>query len=111
MRRLCLLIIGLSCSVPATTYAQSAARQAGKAAGEFGAGVGEAIGEGIYQGMAPLQPEWVTVPPRSKEECLAESGGVVNPVFVRCRNGRQEYVRTDRQGNRSVLRERPIPMQ
>lgn len=111
MRWLALTIFALSFTLPGPVGAQSSARQAGKAAGEFGAGVGEAFGEGVAQGMAPLQPEWVTVPPRTKEECLAESGGVVNPVFVRCRNGRQEYVRTDRQGNRSILRERPIPMQ
>ncbi|HKY22033.1 MAG TPA: hypothetical protein VJM31_12520 [Vicinamibacterales bacterium] len=102
--------MALSFAVSAAALAQSPARQAGKAAGEFGAGVGEAFGEGVTQGMSHLQPEWITVPPRSKEECMAESGGVVNPVFVRCRNGRQEYVKTDRQGNRSVLRERPIPM-
>lgn len=90
--------------------ADTSARAAGKAVGEFGAGVGEAVGEGLTKGLSQMQPQWITVQPRSKEECLTESGGVVNPVFVRCRNGRQEFVRFDASGNKIVLSERSIPL-
>ncbi len=94
-------------AVPA--YAQGPARDAGRAVGEFGAGVGEVVGEGVMRGATGSQPEWITVKPRSKDECMAESGGVVDPTFMRCRNGYQEYVQVGRNGERKVLRERPIP--
>lgn len=92
-------------------HADSAAKQAGRAVSEFGAGVGEVIGDGMMRGAMSAQPHWITIPARSKAECLAESGGVVNPTFVRCRNGWQERVVFDRAGNKHVLSERPIPMQ
>ncbi|MCC2657082.1 MAG: hypothetical protein K0Q76_2190 [Panacagrimonas sp.] len=99
--------VGLTASVPA--YSQGAARDAGRAVGEFGAGVGEVVGEGVMKGATGSQAEWVTVKPRSKDECMTESGGVVDPTFMRCRNGYQEYVQVGRDGRRKVLRERPIP--
>jgi hypothetical protein len=37
--------------------------------------------------------ELVTVPPQSIETCKAESGGVINERFMKCRQG-YEYVRT-----------------
>ncbi len=89
---------------------ESLAKAAGKQAGQFGAGVGEAVMEPMMQGLLDNQPTWETVPPRPKEDCLAETGGVVNEAFVRCRNGRQEYVRIDSAGNRKVLQERSIPV-
>lgn len=90
-------------------HAQSVANEAGKAVGQFGAGVGQAVGEGVSQGLHATQPEWITVAPRSKDECMAESGGVVNTMFMRCRNGWQEYVRYDAAGNKKVIRERTLP--
>ncbi len=90
--------------------AQSVAREAGKVVGEFGAGVGEAAMDPMRQSLETMQPQWITIPPRSKEECMAESGGVVNPIFMRCRNGWQEHVRYDRAGNKKVLSERAIPL-
>ena len=76
-------------------------RNLGRNTGSYGVGVSDAI--------HAAQPSWVTVAPRSKEDCLKESGGELNNFYVRCRNGRQEYVRTDSLGNRRVLSERPIP--
>lgn len=101
------VIVGLCLSGAAS--ADSVARQVGRATGEFGAGVGEAVGAGVASGMSALQPQWVTIAPRLKDDCLAESGGVINPVFIRCRNGRQELVRFDASGNKIVLSERDIP--
>lgn len=98
-------LIGLS--LPA--LADPAARQAGRAVGEFGAGVGEAVGQGVARSIASLQPEWITIAPRAKEECIAESHGVLDASYLRCRNGRQEYVQFDAQGRKKVLSERPIP--
>lgn len=105
------LVIAVLSATCHPTFAESPARSAGRAVGQFGAGVGEAVGGGVSEGVIAIQPEWITVPPRGKDECLAESGGVVNPTFMRCRNGRQEYVRFDSKGNKKVLSERPIPLQ
>lgn len=104
---LALLLMSLS----AVAQAGSAAREAGRTAGDFGVGVGEAVGAGVARSFENLQPQWITINPRSKEECLKESSGVVNPVYVRCRNGHQEFVQYDAAGNKKVLSERPIPMQ
>lgn len=90
-------------------HAQSAAREAGKAVGQFGAGVGEAVTQPMREQVQSMQPEWITIAPRSKAECMAESGGVVNTTFMRCRNGWQEYVRHDAAGNKKVISERAIP--
>ncbi|HEY0915917.1 MAG TPA: hypothetical protein VGE22_13680 [Solimonas sp.] len=100
MRLLPVLMLSL---LPSIATAQIA-NEAGRIFGEFGRGAGEAATEG-------LQASWETIPPKSKEACLAESGGIVNPAFVRCRNGRQEQVRYTSSGERRVMRERPIPMQ
>ncbi|MDD3763651.1 MAG: hypothetical protein PHP86_10215 [Nevskiales bacterium] len=102
-----LLAACLAAMLPA--YAESAAHSAGKAVGEFGTGVGEAVGQGMAESLNRLQPRWVTIDPKSKAACLEESGGVVNPVFVRCRNGRQELIRLDANGQKIVISERPIP--
>ncbi len=106
----CAAVVAVALLATGPSNADTAARAAGRAVGEFGAGVGEAVGEGLTKGLSQMQPQWITVHPRSKDDCLAESGGVVNPVFVRCRNGRQEYVRFDANGNKIVLSERPIPL-
>ena len=91
------------------TLARAAGHQIGQQAGQFGAAFGEADMAPIKQGMIDNQPSWETVSPRSKEECLGETDGVLNETFLRCRNGWQEYVRVDSTGNRKVLQERPIP--
>jgi hypothetical protein len=96
---------------PMLAQAEAVTRKAGRAAGEFGAGVAEVLGEGFNQGISGMQAQWITIAPRSKDECFAESGGVINPAFVRCRNGWQELVRFDPKGNKAVLSERKIPTQ
>lgn len=107
MRALALAALFL---VATSVHAQSEARRAGKAVGEFSAGFGEAVGDGIQRGFEDLQPEWVTVAPRTRAECLKVTGGVVNPQFVRCRNGWQEYVQYTASGRKRVLQERAIPI-
>ncbi|GAB3674143.1 hypothetical protein [Salinisphaera aquimarina] len=77
----------------------------GRVFGSFGAGVGEAA----VQPLRDRQAHWITIEPRSREDCLAASKGVVNATYVRCRHGRQELTRFDGAGNRVVLSERPIP--
>ena len=84
-------------------FAQSdVVRGAGRLAGQFGVGITDTIRDN--------QPHWETIPAKSKAECLKESNGVLNNQFVRCRNGRQEYVQYNSKNERMVLRERPIPM-
>ncbi|MCZ4306976.1 hypothetical protein O4G98_19760 [Zoogloeaceae bacterium G21618-S1] len=85
--------------------AESILHAAGKALGQISAGVAE----GITQPMRDAQPEWITIAPRSKQECIAESSGELNTIYMRCRNGRQEFVRHDANGRKRVLSERPIP--
>lgn len=95
-------------SLSATTLAhaeQSLLRELGSLFGRFGTGVGEEIGNS----MAKQQPQWITIEPGSKEECIAKAGGVLNNTYMRCRNGRQELVRFDTDGKKIVLNERPIP--
>lgn len=92
---LCLLFLA------SASDAQGLSRYAGREAGQFGKGVVETI--------QTLQPEWETIQPRGKEECLRESGGVLDNRYMRCRNGRQEWVRYDVDGRRKVLQERAIP--
>lgn len=77
-------------------------RGAGRAAGQFGAGVADTIRDN--------QPRWETVPARPQADCLKESNGVLDNAFMRCRNGRQEYVQYNSKSERMVLRERPIPI-
>lgn len=101
-----IVLFVMAISFSGLTLAQSAANQAGRVVGEFGAGVGAGVAQGIHS----LHPQWITIQPRSKEECIAESGGVLNTTYVRCRNGRQELVRFDANGNKVVLSERSIPM-
>lgn len=101
----CCLLLGWA----GAAVADSVAREAGRTVGEFGAGMGEVVGQGMARSLSSMQPEWITIPPRSKEECLAEAGGVLNSIYMRCRNGRQEYVRYGPDGRKRVLDERPIP--
>lgn len=84
-----------------TVAAESTVYQLGRQVGIFGKGL-------VHESLS-LEPEWETVEPRSREACLAESGGVLDVRYMRCRNGRQEWVRYDPDGRRRVLRERPIP--
>ena len=84
-------------------FAQSdVVRSMGRVAGQLGVGVTDAIRD--------TQPQWETIPAKTKEECLKASGGVLDNAFVRCRNGRQEYVQYNSKNERMVLRERPMPM-
>lgn len=100
------IIAALALFACATTAAQAdPANILGRAVGSFSAAVGKAA----MQPLADSQPQWITIAPRSKEECFAESNGVVNSTFVRCRRGRQELTRFDAAGNRVVLSERGIP--
>lgn len=92
-----LLVFTLACTANADVV-----RGAGRVAGSFGVGVTDAIRD--------TQPSWETIAAKSKDECLKDSGGVLDNAFVRCRNGRQEYVQYNSKGERMVLRERPIPM-
>lgn len=87
---------------PSLCHADSIARTIGNAIGEFSAGVGSSVGTAI----TTQQP----INPRPKKECIAEAGGVINTIYVRCRNGRQEWVRFDENHNKIVLQERSIPM-
>lgn len=80
-------------------------KELGSLIGNFGSGVGEEIGNS----MAKQQPQWITIEPGSKEECIAKAGGVLNNTYMRCRNGRQEQVRIGADGKKVVLNERPIP--
>lgn len=84
---------------------ESFLKELGGLIGKFGTGVGEEIGSS----MAKQQPHWITIEPGTKEECIAKAGGVLNNTYMRCRNGRQEFVRFDADGNKVVLNERPIP--
>lgn len=67
--------------VPMFAQADAVSRKAGRAVGEFGAGVAEVLGEGLNQGISSIQPQWITIAPRSKDECFAESGGVSIPLL------------------------------
>jgi len=60
--------------------------------------------------VAPPVPQWETIQPKSKADCLQVSGGVLNPVFVRCHYGYQELVTYDSKGHRKVIQDRPIPV-
>ncbi|WP_333857171.1 hypothetical protein [Denitromonas sp.] len=99
------LLTGLLAVLSAGASAESVLHAAGKALGQISTGVAE----GITQPMRDAQPEWITIAPKSKQECIAESGGELNTIYMRCRNGRQEYVRHDADGQKRVLSERPIP--
>jgi len=64
----------------------------------------------IMEQVAPLAPQWETIQPKSKTECLQASGGALNPVFVRCHYGYQALVTYDSKGHRKVIQDRPIPV-
>ena len=100
------IIAALALLAGATTAAQAdPANALGRAVGSFSSGVSQAA----MQPLINSQPQWITIAPRSKEECFAESNGVINATFVRCRRGCQELTRFDAAGNRVVLSERGIP--
>ena len=69
--------------------------------------------DGMTQGFSQFVlgdvPQWETIEPRPIKDCLAESGGVINEAVMRCRNGRQEYVKKNHRGERQVMQERRIP--
>ncbi|MES1950515.1 hypothetical protein S4A8_06638 [Salinisphaera sp. S4-8] len=48
---------------------------------------GNGLGQAAMQPLINSQPQWITIAPRLKEECFAESNGVINATFVRCRRG------------------------
>ena len=62
------------------------AHAAGQRIGNMTAGAGDTV--------ADHPPEWITIAPRSKKDCIAASGGILSSVYMRCRNGHQEHVRT-----------------
>lgn len=97
-------LVVITCAMfSSIAFAQSdVARSVGRVAGQFGLGVTDSIRD--------TQPQWETIHAKSKNECLKESGGVLDNAFVRCRNGRQEYVQYNSKNERMVLRERPIPI-
>jgi ABC-type transport system involved in cytochrome bd biosynthesis fused ATPase/permease subunit len=105
MKYLICLVALISCGV----HAESISYQAGKAVGSFAAGVGAASSEQVMRSVQNLQPEWITIQPKTKQVCLKESQGELNKIYMRCRNGWQEYVRFDEQGRKVVLSERAIP--
>ncbi|MGN8200489.1 hypothetical protein ACS8Y6_17560 [Salinisphaera sp. RV14] len=101
-----ILAVALVLSTAAVSaQAESVSHYLGRAVGGFGAGVGQAA----MQPLADSQPQWVTVAPRSKTECLALTHQVLNRAYLRCRRGWQEYVRYDVAGRKVVLSERGIP--
>ncbi len=77
------LVFAVFASVCGPASSESPARTAGRAVGQFGAGVGEAVGGRVSEAMAASQPEWITVPPRGKDACLAESWGSGEPPHQR----------------------------
>jgi hypothetical protein len=105
-----LLVVSCLVLLPPVVHADSLAREAGRAMGELSVGFGEAVGRGAARAVDGMQPEWITIAPRPKADCLAESGGELNNAYLRCRNGWQEYVRFDTRGNKRVLAERAIPV-
>ena len=101
-----LVIIYVLLSTPSLCHADSIAQSIGNPIGEFSTGVGPDVGNVI----ASQQPQWIIINQRPKKECIAEAGGVINTTYVRCRNGRQEFVRFDENHNKIALQERSIPM-
>ncbi len=107
----CLLLGLLNGSAAQPVFAESSEtlpHQAGRALGEFSQGVAKPITDQWQQNILDIQGHWETVPPRSKEECLQDSQGVINEYFVRCRNGYQQRVRVRPNGERVVVQERAI---
>jgi hypothetical protein len=101
------VLIGLSTSQH--TNAESLAHIAGSSVGAFGAGIGDVVGANMAKNILDNQPQWITVQPKSRAICIKESQGVLNRLYMRCRNGYQEYSRINSQGQKTVLSERPIP--
>lgn len=101
------LVVSLGVSPP--VLADSILHQAGKSVGEFASGVGDSVTENMRKNMQANEPQWITIAPKTKEACLKESAGTLNQVYMRCRNGRQEYVRFNSNGEKVVLSERAIP--
>jgi hypothetical protein len=107
MFKFCALLLPL---LAGYVHADSLPREAGRALGEFSMGASESITKPMFDSIKDGSPHWVTVQPRTKAECLKESNGELNPVYVRCFNGMQQLVTTDSKGNQHVLQERKIPM-
>jgi len=51
-----------------------ASQKSRHAISEFGAGVGELVGGGVGKAISSQQPQWITINPKPKDECFAESG-------------------------------------
>jgi len=64
----------------------------------------------VIMEQVATMPQWETIQPKSKAECLHASDGALNPVFVRCHYGYQELVTYDSKGHRKVIQDRPIPV-
>jgi hypothetical protein len=101
--------LALSLSFCSTAFAESILHQAGKSVGEFTSSVGSSVTDNMRKTMQANELQWITIEPKSKETCLKESGGTLDHTYMRCRNGRQEYVRFDANGQKVVLSERAIP--
>jgi hypothetical protein len=101
------LLIGLITSQH--TNAESLAHVAGSSVGEFSAGIGNVVAANMAKNILDNQPQWITIQPKSKTTCIKESQGVLDRLYMRCRNGYQEYTRVNSQGQKTVLSERPIP--
>lgn len=64
----------------------------------------------VVQAFAPASPpQWRRVPPGDGASCLRQAGGTLNEAYMACRNGRDELVRANPDGSRTVLEVRPLP--
>lgn len=109
MKGMQVVLLGIVFSMAPSVWAESLLQQAGKSMGELVGEAGGSVASGIKKSMQSNEPQWITIEPKSKETCLKESGGTLDHTYMRCRNGRQEYVRFDTNGQKVVLSERAIP--
>lgn len=100
-----LLIVATVALSASTTTANAGAEQLTEA---FRGAMLEAPGK-LINGAKTMSASWETIPPKPIKECMAETNGVINAAFVRCRNGRQELVNYTLSGRREILQERAIP--
>lgn len=104
-----LVLIAAAMAVAGSALADSPVNQgmngAGQALGSFGAGVANVITKQMWDS----QPHWVTVEPKSKDECMKASHGTIDSGFMRCRNGYQAQVIVTSSGEIHVIQERKIP--
>ncbi|RYZ85077.1 MAG: hypothetical protein EOO68_30745, partial [Moraxellaceae bacterium] len=74
-----LMLLALLASLP--VYAESIAHSMGKTVGQFGGGLGSELMNNMQQQQAALQPEWITIEPGSKQQCLKQSQGELNHTY------------------------------